>query len=158
MRAWRPSRAHCHWASTVHDNHCPLSSIQAFDLCTPVSAGRICICQRPPTSAPEQREALPSTRNVAPFLYWPCRVPTHSSLRPAAKPRILSTPRLFNQPAESLPIARRPRPRRAASFNRFLCAIPRRIFARARLPCCGTAQRNLCIARNVVTQEMSRKA
>ncbi len=136
----------------IHDNYYRLSSIPAFDLRTPASAGWTCVSELPATTAPEQREVLPSTSNVASVLYWTSRVPTHSSLRPAANPRILSTPRLFSQPAESLPIARRPRPRRAASFNRFLCAIPRRIVARARLPCCGTAQRNLCIACNKVFQ------
>ena len=84
--------------------------------------------------------------------------PAHSSLRPALKPRRLLTPRPFAELAESISIARRPRPRRAASFNRFLCAIPRRIVARARLRCCGTAQRDLCIARKDFTQQISKKA
>ncbi len=58
------------------------------------------------------------------MLYWTGRVPTYAALRPTTKAQILATPRPGNQPAESMPIARRPRPRRAVSYNRFLCATP----------------------------------
>jgi hypothetical protein len=148
LRSWRPSSVHIQCASTVHDNHYPLSFIPAFNLRTPARAGRASVSQCPATSGPAPREVLPSTSNVAPILDWAGRLPTHASLHPATKPRILATPKPFNLPAESMPIARRPHPRRAASFNWFLCAIPRCIVARARLRCCGTAQRNLCLLRS----------
>ena len=147
MRSWRPSPAHIQCASTIHDNHYPLSSIPVCDLRTPAIAGRTSVSQRSAPSAPAQCEVLLSTKNVTPILCWAGGVPTHSPLHLATKARILSTSRPCNQPAESIPIAQRPHPRRAASFNRFLCAIPRRIVACARLCCCGTAQRHLCILR-----------
>jgi hypothetical protein len=42
-------------------------------------------------------------------------------LRPAAQTADAFSPGPFNQPAELMPIGLQPRPRRAASFKRFLC-------------------------------------
>ena len=123
--SWRPSSVHIQCASTVHDNHYPLSFIPTFNLRTPARAGRASVSQCPATSGPAPREVLPSTSNVAPVLDWAGRVPTHASLHPATKPRILSIPKPFNLPAESMPIARAAPPPQSGFVQLVSCAIPR---------------------------------
>jgi hypothetical protein len=74
--------------------------------------------------AATQGSAINQQRRTGPRLGRP----TSNSRRAAPRHQRSNTvyiPRPFNLPAESMPIARRPHPRRAASFNWFLCAIPR---------------------------------
>jgi hypothetical protein len=102
----------------------PPVSPPAFDPRTLGSDGRVSVCQWLATSASDQREVLLSTRNLAPVLFWVDRISAHSSLRPALKPRRLLTPRSFAELAESISIARRPRPAERLRSTAFFAQSP----------------------------------